>query len=215
MTLEAWVKPATIDSEWRDIIYKGEDIYYLECTTSSDGAPGVGGTFAATSLYGTDLLSEGAWAHLAATYDGADLRLYVDGTQVASQTQTGLIESSTNPLHLGGDEFFGQFFDGVMDEVRIYNRALSASEIQADMSLPVSMTIPPSRLAITNVSSGSFALRLNGMAGLTYRIQISEQLTAPVWQVLGSYTANSSGVFEVTNAPPVGSLQRFYRAVYP
>src|SRR5205814_9746391 len=133
---------------------------YLECSTSSDGAPGVGGTFAANSLYGPDLLSEGAWAHLAATYDGADLRLYVDGVQVASQSQTGLIESSTNPLHLGGDEFFGQFFDGVMDDVRIYNRALSARDIQGDMGLPVSMTIPHQRLASTYVSARCFAIRL-------------------------------------------------------
>src|SRR5207245_941912 len=39
MTLEAWVKPSTVNSAWRDVIYKGNDIYYLEGTTGNGGLP--------------------------------------------------------------------------------------------------------------------------------------------------------------------------------
>ena len=77
------------------------------------------------------------WTHLAATYDGATMRLYVNGVQVASRAQTGTIATSTNPLQIGGDSLYGQYFAGMIDEVRVYNRALSVTEIQTDMNSPV------------------------------------------------------------------------------
>ena len=46
MTLEAWVNPSTTNSGWRDVIYKGNDNYYLEGTSAGIGAPAGGGTFA-------------------------------------------------------------------------------------------------------------------------------------------------------------------------
>ena len=55
------------------------------------------------------------------------MRFYVNGVQVASQAQTGAIAISTNPLQIGGDSIYGQYFAGRIDEVRIYNRALSVA----------------------------------------------------------------------------------------
>src|SRR6185436_18447824 len=43
MTLEAWVNPTTVTSGWRDVIYKANDIYYLEATSVGVGAPAAGG----------------------------------------------------------------------------------------------------------------------------------------------------------------------------
>src|SRR2546423_14346715 len=65
------------------------------------------------------------------------MRLYVNGVQVASRAQTGAIATSTNPLQIGGDSIYGQYFVGRIDEVRVYNRALSAAEIQSDMNTPL------------------------------------------------------------------------------
>jgi hypothetical protein len=65
------------------------------------------------------------------------MQLYVNGVQVASRAQTGAIATSTNPLQIGGDSFYGQYFAGRIDEVRIYNRALSVAEIQTDMNTPL------------------------------------------------------------------------------
>ena len=45
---------------------------------------------------------------------------------------------STGPLKLGGNAIWGEWFAGLMDDVRVYNRALSASEIQSDMNVAVS-----------------------------------------------------------------------------
>ncbi len=65
------------------------------------------------------------------------MRLFVNGIQVASKAQTGAIKTSNGNLSIGGDSLYGQYFAGLIDEVRIYNRAISASEIQTDMNLPV------------------------------------------------------------------------------
>jgi hypothetical protein len=153
MTLEAWVNPVTVNNVYCDVIYKGNDNYFLEGTTiNGSGVPGIGGTFGAADvvLFGPVPLTPNTWAHLAATYDGAMTRLYVNGTQVASQPQTGTIATSTNALQIGGDSIYSQFFQGTIDEVRIYNRALSAMEIQADMNVPVGTVVtPPGNLTAT------------------------------------------------------------------
>jgi len=138
MTLEAWVYPTVTLSGWTDVVYKQVDIYYLEAE-SGVGAPATGGTFAGTpaTIYGTSAVPANSWTHLAATYDGAMLRLYVNGVQVSSHAQTGAISSSANPVQIGGDTIYGQYFQGRIDEVRIYNRALSQAEIQTDMNAPL------------------------------------------------------------------------------
>ena len=139
MTLEAWVYPTTVNSTWQDVIYKGNDNYYLEGTSSNSGHPVagaiVGGVYAAA--IGPNSLTANTWAHLAETYDGATVRLYVNGWQVASHAQTGAIATSTNPLQIGGDSIYGQYFAGRIDEVRIYNLALSVAEIQSDLNTPL------------------------------------------------------------------------------
>jgi hypothetical protein len=138
MTLEAWAYPTTVSPAWRDVIYKGNDNYYLEGTSSS-GVLVAGAIFGGAygEVYGPNALTANTWTYLAVTYDGAAMRLYVNGVQVASRAQTGAIATSTNPLQIGGDSIYGQYFAGRIDEVRIYNRALSAAQIQSDMNTPV------------------------------------------------------------------------------
>jgi len=136
MTLEAWVNPSRLTGVWRDVIYKGNDNYYLEADSTSS-KPALGGTFGGSPHFGPEQLKTNTWTHLGGTYDGATLRLYVNGVQVSSRTQTGQIAISTNPLQIGGDSIYGQYFPGNIDEVRVYNRTLSAAEIQHDMNTPV------------------------------------------------------------------------------
>jgi hypothetical protein len=82
-------------------------------------------------------LALNTWTHLALTYDGTTLCLYVNGVQVFSLARTGNLTASAHPLEIGGDSILGQYFQGAIDEVRIYNQALSLSEIQADMVTPI------------------------------------------------------------------------------
>jgi hydrogenase maturation factor HypE len=87
---------------------------------------------------GTGALALNAWTHVAATYDGATLRLYVNGTQAASRSVSGSIATSSGPLRIGGNSVWGEWFQGRIDEVRVYDRALSGAEIQTDMNTAVS-----------------------------------------------------------------------------
>ena len=93
---------------------------------------------------GTDIASTASsaiglnvWTHLAVTFDGSTLRLYVNGAVVNSIAKSGSMATSSNPLRIGGNTIWGEYFAGLIDEVRIYNRALSAAEIQTDMNTPV------------------------------------------------------------------------------
>ena len=73
-----------------------------------------------------------AWHHVAGTYDGTALRLYVDGLEVANQAVSGAIAYDAEPLVFGRyDGAYGEYFDGLIDEVELFDRALSTSEIQS------------------------------------------------------------------------------------
>lgn len=72
------------------------------------------------------------------TYDGAMLRLFVNGTERSAVALSGPVERSSDPLRIGGNSTFTkEYFAGLIDEVRVYNRALSAAEIQRDMATPL------------------------------------------------------------------------------
>jgi hypothetical protein len=74
---------------------------------------------------------------------------------------------------------------------------------------------PASKLSIVPLADGSYRIRLNGMPGLSYRIEYTDQLNPPAWQLLGIGTANDFGQFEIVDAPVAGSGQRFYHSIYP
>jgi hypothetical protein len=139
MTLEAWVFP-TLASGVRDVIIKegpGADYYNLYAR-NWHGLPESN-----VLVSGSNRTAEGpalaanAWTHLAGTYDGSAVRLYVNGVLVATTNFAGSISTSTGALRIGGNTIWGEYFQGQIDEVRIYNRALTLSEILADMNSPV------------------------------------------------------------------------------
>jgi len=158
MTLEAWVNPAAA-SGWETVIMKergnaGEGLLAY-ALYARDGAPRAGGTagpagylrvnpVATTSdrgVRGPSAIPLNTWTHLATTYDGANMRFYVNGVLAGTTAGTGTINAANGALRIGGNNSaplgLGEFFKGLIDEVRVYNRALSAAEITADMTTPV------------------------------------------------------------------------------
>src|SRR5207302_919194 len=94
-------------------------------------------------------LAVNTWTHLAATFDGATVRLYVNGVQVTSQAQTAPLAITTGTLQIGADSYAGENFAGRIDEVRIYNRALTAAEMHTDTSAAVASAPAPDTQAPT------------------------------------------------------------------
>lgn len=146
-TIEAWVYPTAAMSGWDTVLVKeraGGTVYSLYANSGTvkpeTGVYRVTNQYASTS--GGAALPANTWTHVAGTYDGANVRLYVNGTQVALLAASGNILASTGVLRIGGNSIWTQFFNGRIDEVRVYNRALGPSEIASDMNTPVSGNPP-------------------------------------------------------------------------
>jgi hypothetical protein len=91
----------------------------------------------------------GGWTHVAYTYDGTTVKGYLDGVLKIAAPADGQIQTRPTNLRLGVDPAGNQGFKGKLDDVRIYNRALTQLEIQTDMGKAVSPAVPP-------VPDGSF-----------------------------------------------------------
>ena len=133
ITIEAWVKPTSmasikylIDKQQSD--HKGYFIYHLADGTLFVGYPDGSNWNELGSIGG---LTVGKWTHIVATHNGSQQRIYIDGVLDKSRDQTiSLVDSTTNLYigkHIGSNSYC---FNGAIDEVRIYNRALSADEIK-------------------------------------------------------------------------------------
>lgn len=79
------------------------------------------------SASGPNNLTNGAWHHLAMTWDGSDVRGYVNASQVASYGAP-MLPSDNGPLQIGGFRD-GERFNGAIDDVMFFNRALTAAEV--------------------------------------------------------------------------------------
>ena len=141
MTLEAWVNPSATGG-WRTAVIKEGTggLSYGLYANSSTNRPSAHVHIGSSELdtRGTAQLPLNTWSHVAATYNGANLLLYVNGTLVATRPTTGALAVGSGPLRIGGNSFAAdEFFAGLIDEVRVYNRALTAGEIQVDMGSPI------------------------------------------------------------------------------
>ena len=173
MTVEAWVRP-TLVTNWRTVVMKERSggLAYTLYSSQTAGRPSAWiRRTSDTETTGPAALTANTWAHLAMTYDGAALRLYVNGTQASSRAVTGSITTTTSPLRIGGNAVWGEYYGGLIDDVRIYNRALTAAEIQTDMATPVGGTPTPTYSisgSINPAAAGNGALvTLTGPVGAT------------------------------------------------
>ncbi|HEX2923863.1 MAG TPA: LamG-like jellyroll fold domain-containing protein, partial [Chloroflexota bacterium] len=154
LTLEAWVYPTALGG-WRNVLLKeqsGDLTYGLYANTDSQRPAGyiyVGGE---VDTRGNSQLPLNSWTHLAVTHDGTYLNLYVNGSLASTKTIAGSTPASAGPVEIGGDDLWGEYFSGSIDEVRIYDRALSQTEIQTDMNTALDETsqLPTPTSAVTS-----------------------------------------------------------------
>ena len=79
-------------------------------------------------------LSTTAWTHLTIVFNGTQAQFYVNGNLTATKPLAATITARGNLMRLGADASPSQYFKGVLDDVRIYGRTLTASEVQTDMN---------------------------------------------------------------------------------
>lgn len=140
LSVSAWVN-FTTDTTEKKVVGKWSDTPNNYCwllTLYDTGGPAAffvqpatGGMIGADT--GSTALSPGTWYHLAGTYDGATVRMYLNGTQTGAVPLTGAINTGSAPIRIGagsgGTVSPEKPFAGLIDDVRIYNYALTPAEV--------------------------------------------------------------------------------------
>ena len=131
ITLAAWVKTDAAGGATQSYVTKmvgGENSSYTLRHIDTDNIEFLIGTASATFPVSSSF--NGVWHHLAGTYDGSALRLYVDCSLQATTANVGAIPTSAYNVNIGRDSIGNRFpYDGAIDDVRIYNRALTQAEL--------------------------------------------------------------------------------------
>jgi hypothetical protein len=140
ISLEAWINPTTYNGNGATIVMKQDANYWTwGLKMESIGMTfylrtGTGYSSITTPLSATPL---NQWSHVVGTYDGSQMRLYVNGVLVASTSKTGVIDNTAVLSSIGSTGLGWQYFNGSIDEVRIWNVARTQAEILAAMNTTI------------------------------------------------------------------------------
>jgi hypothetical protein len=139
MTVEAWVRPANRSRARRVVLQQGSRRIAFALLASPAARATTGRRVA--RVRGRTLRAR-AWSHLATTWDGRRLRLYVNGRKVATRRLLGRMVRARGPLRIGGGGTRASRFRGRIDELRIFDHARSGPEIRSDAGAPLSPAAP-------------------------------------------------------------------------
>jgi large repetitive protein len=243
ITLSAWVKPGKVGTQ--NLIKKAvnSNTSGYELSLASDGtlpsskrafvrfnqtASGDDYRVNSNTIYPID---GNTWIHLAATYDGATIRLYYNGELENSLTASISIVSNTLAFGIGADSLGGNKLQGALDEVRVYNRALSESEIadlaelppppvSADLAITntdgLAQTYPGDPVTYTIVASNNGP---DSVTGATVTDNFPAALTGVSWTCAGTGGGVCSGsgtgnINDTVNLPVSGSVTYIVSAAF-
>jgi hypothetical protein len=146
------------------------DFYFGDATSATQGP------FSITPSLGT-------WTHLAFTFDGSTVKGYLDGVLKLSTPTAANIQARPTDLLIGEDGALGQGFNGKLDDVRLYNRALTQLEVQTDMGRPAAPAVPP-------VPDGTFGTSMKAT-----RASVDGSTIGLTWDVSGCVAKGYHAVY--------------------
>jgi hypothetical protein len=138
-SITAWANPDAIGLDDPTVIIAkddstGNDAPFKVQMQTTDTIRGILDTGAGgVTLDGVTAFAAGVWAFVAMTYDGVNKRLYFDGALDATGAQTGTIVATANNTNIASVDVGGtprREWDGLLDDIRLYDRALSLAELQ-------------------------------------------------------------------------------------
>ena len=145
ITIEAWINPCSTAADQRILSkspYPNNDYSMIRASNNRVlVSMKIDGTV--QSIYSpANSVPVGTWTHVAGTYDGTRMRLYINGAQVNSFAVCGEIGAHAEPLMIGKNAT-SAYFKGMVDEVSIYNKALTAAEVLSryQAAIPVAATV--------------------------------------------------------------------------
>lgn len=171
LTVSIWLKPVVAADQGLMVKSSGSAGFELALSVSNSSDPPASQKVF-FRLNGDDSLrvnsetaypTDGSWLHAAAVYDGSTLRLYINGVQESSLAASTPVSSNTATLILGANsEGSSGWFTGELDDARLYNRALSDTEIAALASnAPPGDTTPPAAPTSLSATPGDGSIQLN------------------------------------------------------
>jgi len=134
ITVEVWLKTSASQDNGDGIIVKGTPFTYLLQAWDGKINPGVfisDGTWCGSGWLSTKSVFDGSWHHLALTFDGTDQKFYIDGILDTTKACSGQIRTNDANLYLGWRPDGNYYFNGIIDEPRIWNIALTSDQIQS------------------------------------------------------------------------------------
>ncbi len=151
LTFEAWVYPHTFnpqspDSYISNILGQTDESGLLRIGDDDAGAMQdndraqfvVKTTSGEKKCNGTTQMSTNRWYHLAGTYDGSNVKIYINGVLEDTKAHSGNINSTSSIVLMGGTTSNNRYFDGLMDEVRIWSSSRTQEEIRQNMYVELS-----------------------------------------------------------------------------
>jgi hypothetical protein len=131
ITMSFWFKVKAFQNTWEAFLAKGDGAYRASRSAGTGNSVHMGITggnyFDATA----PIVTDDQWHHYAGIYDGTTATIYVDGVQAAQRTYGGQIGDSSNyNFYIGENaQATGRMLHGLMDDVRIYDRALTEQQL--------------------------------------------------------------------------------------
>lgn len=128
VSLSAWFNSDLKDSNYRDIIRK-ESQYMLRIQNTNELYFCIySGGWYCLAIPAANW-STGQWNHLTGTFDGLEMKMYLNGKKLSSGAAVVTLATSANTLYIGSGSAAAEFWDGYLDEVRIYDYALNEDEV--------------------------------------------------------------------------------------
>jgi len=133
ITVACWINIKDIDKDWQTVIAKGDSAWRLSTYRSEARIHfAVTGPPQHMAVNSSSELSTGAWHHVCGTYDGANIRIYIDGVEDSAEPApySGGITTNNFDVYIGDNaEKPNRHWRGMIDDVRIYNYALDQGEV--------------------------------------------------------------------------------------
>jgi len=137
LSLSAWVRPEEGSNEQRIIIKSNSNVdtqqfwgLAVDESNEPDFRIQAGGVWDSVSY--ANGVTPGKWYHLAGTYDGTTMRLYVNGVEIASKAHSAggpINDGGSAPVVLGNSPVGGRPYDGRLDDVRVFSRVMCPEEV--------------------------------------------------------------------------------------
>jgi len=151
VTIMGWMNIASFPA-WLALMAKGDISYSMFVSPAGAVRMHYDGNNVGGNSVDTDagLVKAGEWTHLLGTYDGKKIQIYINGVvKLDLAANTAPIPVITNTLTIGGTAESRDWMSGIIDEVRLYNRAFTAADVQKSMLDPKFAVESVDKIAVT------------------------------------------------------------------